>query len=375
MSHQVTVDFEGVSTKIQIQCDQAAHALCKIDKVLENVKANANKIESSKLREYEEYLLQSKEIIKNKIDSFLLKLESYKALKTQRVDMDLNYARSTSNIIIASKWKELNGAITNEALELEKIVLDLTGAKLSVIDQLVNEGLISFIEESQKKILNEINGVKNYDESLVEQINKIDNISLRDLAFQQLSKGITNYDEIINNSQIEYNRLLQGSSFVENIQIDLKNAGIPQTEIDEIIQKPINISTVSKIQEEAHSKIVDESIRKETLKVIIKSIRDRGFIVDTKKNLKIDREKNIVKLIAKKPDGKTAEFEISLNGKFMYHFDGYEGLACNQDINPFLEDLKNIYDINILHEEVHWSNPDKIQTQKYQYINTNKNKK
>ena len=375
MSHQVTVDFEGVSTKIQIQCDQAAHALCKIDKVLENVKANANKIESSKLREYEEYLLQSKEIIQNKIDSFLLKLESYKALKTQRVDMDLNYARSTSNISIASKWKELNGAITNEALELEKIVLDLTGAKLSVIDQLVNEGLISFIEESQKKILNEINGVKNYDESLVEQINKIDNISLRDLAFQQLSKGITNYDEIINNSQIEYNRLLQGSSFVENIQIDLKNAGIPQTEIDEIIQKPINISTVSKIQEEAHSKIVDESIRKETLKVIIKSIRDRGFIVDTKKNLKIDREKNIVKLIAKKPDGKTAEFEISLNGKFMYHFDGYEGLACNQDINPFLEDLKNFYDINILHEEVHWSNPDKIQTQKYQYINTNKNKK
>ena len=213
--------------------------------------------------------------------------------------MDLNYARSTSNISIASKWKELNGAITNEALELEKIVLDLTGAKLSVIDQLVNEGLISFIEESQKKILNEINGVKNYDESLVEQINKIDNISLRDLAFQQLSKGISNYDEIINNSQIEYNRLLLGSSFVENIQIDLKNAGIPQTEIDEIIQKPINISTVSKIQEEAHSKIVDESIRKETLKVIIKSIRDRGFIVDTKKNLKIDREKNIVKLIAK----------------------------------------------------------------------------
>ena len=375
MSHQVTVDFEGVSTKIQIQCDQAAHALCKIDKVLENVKANANKIESSKLREYEEYLLQSKEIIQNKIDSFLLKLASYKALKTQRVDMDLNYARSTSNISIASKWKELNGAITNEALELEKIVLDLTGAKLSVIDQLVNEGLISFIEESQKKILNEINGVKNYDESLVEQINKIENISLRDLAFQQLSRGITNYDEIINNSQIEYNRLLKDSSFVENIQIDLKNAGIPQTEIDEIIQKPINISTVSKIQEEVHSKIVDESIRKETLKVIIKSIRDRGFIVDTKKNLKIDREKNVVKLIAKKPDGKTAEFEISLNGKFMYHFDGYEGLACNQDINPFLEDLKNIYDINILHEEVHWSNPDKIQTQKYQYINTNKNKK
>lgn len=46
-----------------------------------------------------------------------------------------------------------------------------------------------------------------------------------------------------------------------------------------------------------------------------------------------------------------------------------------KDIEPFLEDLKNIYDINILHEEVNWENPDKIQTQKYQYVDVNKNKK
>ena len=88
--------------------------------------------------------------------------------------------------------------------------------------------------------------------------------------------------------------------------------------------------------------------------------------------LKIDKEKNIVKLVALKASGQTAEFEIQINGKFMYHFEGYEGLACNKDITPFIEDLKNVYDINILHEEVEWSNPDKIQTQKYQYVNKNK---
>mgnify|MGYP003311010216 CR=1 FL=1 len=45
------------------------------------------------------------------------------------------------------------------------------------------------------------------------------------------------------------------------------------------------------------------------------------------------------------------------------------------DSSTELEDLKNIYDINILHEEVNWENPDKIQTQKYQYVDVNKNKK
>ncbi len=46
--------------------------------------------------------------------------------------------------------------------------------------------------------------------------------------------------------------------------------------------------------------------------------------------------------------------------------------ACKKDIAPFLEDLKNIYDIDITHEEITWENPDKIQTQKYQYVNKNK---
>ena len=122
----------------------------------------------------------------------------------------------------------------------------------------------------------------------------------------------------------------------------------------------------------ANNAMIDETIRKETLKVIIKAIRDRGFIVNTKENLKIDRERNIVKLVAIKASGQIAEFEIQLNGKFMYHFDKYEGHACKKDIEPFIEDLRKIYDINILHQEMTWENPDKIQTQKYQRMNKNK---
>ena len=152
---------------------------------------------------------------------------------------------------------------------------------------------------------------------------------------------------------------------IQEYKEELKTRGIST----EVLDKAISIDEAYSIANEA---ITDETVRKETLKVIIKAIKDRGFIVDTKKNLKIDKEKNIVKLVALKASGQMAEFEIQLNGKFMYHFDEYEGHACKKDIEPFLEDLKNIYDINILHEEVTWENPDKIQTQKYQYINKNK---
>lgn len=374
MSHQVTVDFEGLSTQIQIQCETAAHSLCKIDKTLENVRKNASRIQTQKLKEYEEYLLNSKDTIQKQIDLFKAKLEEYKALKIQRIDSDVRYASGAQNVSMVNKWNELNTTLKTEGQNLARLVADLTGAKLAVIDQLVNEGLLEEITNVSQELQNQINGVKTFDQNLLGQINAIDDVSLRELAYQQLVKGNADFNSIMNNAQQEYDKILGRSSFVEDIKEEMKASGVSQEEIQEITSKPITAHTVNEMAANANTAIADEKIRKETLKVIIKSIKDRGFVVDTKKNLKIDRQRNVVKLVAVKPDGKTAEFEISLNGKFMYRFEGYEGQACNKDINPFIEDLKNVYDINILHEEVQWSNPDKIQTQKYQYMNTNKGK-
>lgn len=374
MSHQVTVDFEGLSTQIQIQCETAAHSLCKIDKTLVNVRKNANRIQTQKLKEYEEYLLNSKDTIQKQIDLFTAKLEEYKALKIQRIDSDVRYANGAQNVSMVNKWNELNTTLKTEGQNLARLVADLTGAKLAVIDQLVNEGLLEEITNASQELQNQINGVRTFDQSLLGQINAIDDVSLRELAYQQMVKGNADFNSIMSNAQQEYDKILGRSSFVEDIKEEMKASGVSQEEIREITSKSITAQTVNEMAANANTAIADEKIRKETLKVIIKSIKDRGFVVDTKKNLKIDRQRNVVKLVAVKPDGKTAEFEISLNGKFMYRFEGYEGQACNKDINPFIEDLKNVYDINILHEEVQWSNPDKIQTQKYQYMNTNKGK-
>ncbi len=369
MSHQVTIDFEGISIKIKSQCEVAAHSLCKIDKKLDLIHRSADKLETSKVKEYEEYLNRSKEQIQRKLNILTTSLEEYKSLKTQKFDADMRYGDARSKEL-AHIYQELTGVIKNEAEDLANLVDDLTGAKLEVIDQMINEGLLDASSESAQKLLNKINGVVDISKDKLDKLNTIQDISLRELAYRELIKEENenvDFDSILSKAQSNYDALLgkKTKEVIETYKEELKSNGVSSEVLD-------NVKSIEEANKVVNAAITDEKIRVETLKVIIKAIKDRGFIVDTKKNLKIDRNKNVVKLVALKASGQKAEFEIQLNGKFMYHFDGYEGLACNKDITPFMDDLQNIYDIKILHEEVIWSNPDKIQTQKYQYVNKNK---
>ncbi len=369
MSHKVTIDFEGITIQIQSQCETAAHSLCKIDKVLERIHKTADKLETQKVKEYEAYLLQLKETIQKLIDKYVASLTKYKELKTQTFDADTRYGGNQSKEL-AKQYAELTGNIKKQGEELVRTVNELTGSKLAVIDQMIDEGLLSAGKAATESMLNKMNGVLNFSEDMLSKVNSIEDISLRELAYRELLKEHNsgkNYDEILAGAQAAYDELLgkKTEQVIEEYKEDLKSSGVST----DVLSGAKTIEDAAKITNEA---ITDEKVRKETLKSIIKAIKERGFIVDTKKNLKIDKERNVVKLVALKASGQTAEFEIQLNGKFMYHFEGYEGQACNKDITPFIEDLKNVYDIHILHEEVQWSNPDKIATQKYQYVNKNK---
>ena len=353
MSHQVTISYNSLTIQVKAQCETAVHSLCAIDKTLDRIHNTANKLETLKVKEYEEYLLKSKNDINNQINEFKTYLERFK-----------------NQSDYSTKYYENSRLIQNKAAELMNFVNNLTGSKLAVIDQMINEGLLNAGDESTQKLLNKINGVIDISKETLDKINNIDDVSLRELAYRETLKEENknlDFDSILIRAKEEYNILLgkKTKEVIESYKEDLKSNGVSSEVLN-------NVSTIEEANKIVNESIVDEKVRKETLKVIIKAIKDRGFIVDTKKNLKIDREKNIVKLVALKASGQKAEFEIQLNGKFMYHFDGYQGLACNKDITPFMDDLKNIYDINVLHEEIEWSNPDKIQTQKYQYVNKNK---
>ena len=128
------------------------------------------------------------------------------------------------------------------------------------------------------------------------------------------------------------------------------------------------------IRTAASDEIVGEKIRQKSLKIIMQAIQARGFVVD-KKNIKIKRDTNEVVLVALKASGEKAEFRVFLDGKFIYDFRGYEGQACQKDIEPFMHDLEEVYGVKVTSQQTIWSNPDKISTMKYQSINTNKNKR
>lgn len=353
MSHQVMISYQGITIETQAKCDIAISSLCKIDKVLNKIHNTASTLITSKVKEYEKYLLDSKQKIKEDIESFNEFLEEYKNAKSDRITY-LNYQQQ----------------VLKKSNELLALANDLTGSKLAIIDEMIDEELLNAGQELFNSLEKKENGVLNLDNNMMKKINSIEDISLRELSYREYLKNKdTSFEKIKMMAQNEYDILLgkKVKEVITETKEQLSKSGIETNIID-------NTMKINEVTSIANDAIIDEQIRKETLKIIIKSIKSRGFIVDTKNNLKIDKKKNIVKLVAMKVSGQKAEFEIQLNGKFMYHFDNYEGQACKKDIEPFIEDLKNIYDIDIKHEEVIWENPDKIQTQKYQYVNKNKGK-
>ena len=177
----------------------------------------------------------------------------------------------------------------------------------------------------------------------------------------------TKFENIVKKAENKASKMLakRTSHAVEFCQKNLEKNNVIETELDEYYG-------VAGVYRRANTEIVRERIRAATLKAIIKAIRDIGFVVDTKRNIKIDRERDVVKMAAKKPSGQLAEFEIQLNGKFMYHFDGYEGGTCTNDIEPFIKVLDEIYGVHIVSQKVHHDEPLKESKQRRYFNDTNR---
>lgn len=356
MSHQVIISYEGVSIQIQAQCETAVASLCKIDKTIAKIRETAKTLRTEEVREYERYFLKSKEEIARKIEAFKASLVKYQSMTTRD---EFEYRRTVDEL-------------RRQASDLSSTVATLTGSKLQAIEAMIREGLLEEGNAVFERMRAEESGMIAIGSDVLERINAIEDVSLRQLALLEANsnKG-RSFDTIMEAAQARYDELLERSKkgFVEEAVADMRSKGVDEGTISRVVE---GATTIDEISEQSSAAITDERVRKETLKVIIKAIKARGFIVDTQHNLKIDRERNVVHLVALKASGQKAEFEIQLSGKFMYRFDGYEGQACKKDIEPFMSDLASIYDINVLHEEVVWDNPDKIQMQQHQTYKTKK---
>lgn len=366
MSHQARIDFEGQAIQCCSICKTAENTLSDIDTILKKIEDNSSLLLNEDSKKLREQLLKEKDNLNKEINSLNQLAEEQKQKGVVYGEVD------TSREIV------------NKANLLLSRCNSFSSQRIYEYETLLKRILATSVSDRNKLLQKQISGTVAFSKELYEQFNKIEDVVLKDYVYLELIKEKNigkSFDEIVKQAQIildsEVNKTISDNkeNIIEKITKQLKGINLEQNEIDKIVKvEKFDSFSLQKIQEQTNKEIVDEHVRKEALKCIIKSIEQRGFIVD-KKNIKLQRDKNQVVLIAQKVNGQTAEFQVFLDGRFIYKFDGYEGQACQKDINPFLEDLEKIYGIKVTKSETLWSNPDKISTMKYQTYNTNKDKK
>lgn len=372
MSRKVTVSFEALDLVNQVTCEYAIESLSKIDEMVRHLDEISNEIGKDKCSEYRKYLLAQRERIRRKMAKVRAPFEEYRHLKTKKFDLDINYGNKRS--------KELAG-IYNELEEInydiESDILNYTCVDIQLIYSLLENGIYNDGLEQVEKTL-ETNPRMNIPDMIkkIEKAKEIKDVLLRELVYRELLKPAsmyTKFENIVRKAERRISKLL-----VKGIEETKKECKRMEEENNIDAEFTNEYYTGEGIVEDMYvetiRRIIEERTRNATIKAIVKAIRETGFVIDSKNSIKIDRRRNVVKMLAKKPSGQLAEFEVQLDGKFMYHFEGYEGGTCSNDIEPFLQVLEDIYGIHIVKEKVHYDEPLKELKHRQYFEDSNKGK-
>lgn len=260
------------------------------------------------------------------------------------------------------------------AADLQNRVNDMATKRIVETRALLESLLAENIEENERMLKNKANGIITISTDVQKLLDSISDEITRQFTYL----AYLHNDTLSGDALLKAGIALKNESYEsrmnkerERIRRELEAARIEKTTIEKVISDK---KTLTEIRAAATEEIVGERVRQKSLKIIMSAIKQRGFIVD-KKNIKINRESNEVIMVALKASGEKAEFRVFLDGKFIYDFRGYEGQSCQKDIQPFLDDLEEVYGIHVTKTQEIWSNPDKISTMKYQAVKTNTNKR
>lgn len=314
--------------------------------------------------------------------------ECISILKDSRSSLQetLNHCKA----IAKSSSRSMDEALSQLFLEIERECearLRETDSHINSLNESVDERVVS----STKKFVSETNVLKfkiySFDKALNDSIMTGTGRNRRQEALQERLSSIADTKLRSMIALLSKNEKRSSMSFDElrelaECQIDPSKK--VSRKVSEIVSAEINqnlnqdasadaptalisndtLNSPTKMIVAATSEIIDERLRKSAIQAIVKSISEKGFVVE-KKNIRLIRETNTVKITAMKPGSQKAEFSVDLDGKFNYRFDGYEGRACEKDIEPFEEDLERIYGIKIREKKTIWDNPDKITKSHY----------
>lgn len=342
MSHAVQINYEQIAVQCHSICEVAENQVAELDKMLADLEGSSSRL----LNDQTEALRKQIEREKREL------IKSIEAVKTQADKKTL-----TTTAGAQALQRQANKLATGRLAEMR-----------ALLDSLLSESIAA----SQARIIDRANGIVRLDEATKNFLDTIEDEMLRQFVYIAFVRD----SSLSGNALLEAGKALMNESVearyekeAELIRAELAAAKVPAEMVDKIVGagKPI-----AEIREAATTEIVEEKVRQKSMKLIMKAIAERGFIVD-KKNIKINRETNEVMMVALKASGERATFKVFLDGKFIYDFRGYEGQACQKDIEPFMTALEEVYGMHITGKQEIWSNPDKISTMKYQAINTNKN--
>lgn len=344
MSHTVQINYEQIAVQCHSICEVAENQVAELDKMLADLEGSSSRL----LNDQTEALRKQIEREKREL------IKSIEAVKTQADKKTL-----TTTAGAQALQRQANKLATGRLAEMR-----------ALLDSLLSESIAA----NQAKMIDRANGVIRLDEATKKFLDTIEDEVLRQFVYIAFVRD----SSLSGTALLEAGKALMNESVearyekeAEIIRAELAAAKVPAETVDKIVGAG---TPIAEIREAATTEIVEEKIRQKSMKLIIKAITKRGFIVN-EKNIKINRETNEVMMVALKASGERATFKVFLDGKFIYDFRGYEGQACQKDIEPFMTALEEVYGIHVTERQEIWSNPDKISTMKYQAINTNKNKR
>ena len=372
MSCRVRIDYENIGSQCNSICSIAEKRLAEIDEVLNSIDKNASRLLNNQTKSIRASIQSQK-------DRLIKELNDVKNMGNQVAKKGTVYVYDD----VGGEYRNRNRTI-DAANRLLDTVNSMSSCKLIEYRTLIEKMLIESSKENYQRLLDEARKGKVEDSKAQKTIETVSDDMLRQFTYiAHIQDSDLSGDALIEAGKKLMQEALNASyekkrkEETERIKNELINARVDEKIIKEVtsISGFSDKETIEKMNKRASDEIINENVRQQSIKVIIKAITARGFIVD-KKNIRIDREKNVVNFVALKASGERADFKVFLDGKFIYDFhQGYNGQACQKDIEPFMKDLEEVYGIHVKKQEELWSNPDKISTMKYQTYNTNKNKR
>lgn len=204
------------------------------------------------------------------------------------------------------------------------------------------------MDEMRKQIKNQVQDIV---ERATQKADKWKQERMREQEQTAQEAVITSIEENLEKEQLTNKE--QAAAILEEISSLRKS--LMQGAIEQSTFKEKIVQINNQIEEET----IEEDVRKEAVKAVMKSLKAQGFNVGAPQLITTGKG-NVVKILAKKVSGKRAECIIDKTGKMSYKFDEYEGMTCLKDIEQFNVDLKEIYGIQLSDKRVLWENPIRI---------------